>query len=121
MARREVSARYATVQALLEAELHRAFDHALWFRKDEKPKRYRHVALNHLASDLADRRFQGSPRLHNELLNRQKPSASAVSAQNNLLRRMVLHEGEERLGIEGFPAEGGLFVSMLESTGLYAQ
>ena len=120
VARREVSARYATVQALLEAELHRAFDHALWFRKDKEPKRYRHVALNHLASDLADCRFHESPRLHNELLNRQKPSASAVSAQNNLLRCMVLHEGEERLGIEGFPAEGGLFVSMLESTGLYA-
>ena len=121
VARREVSARYATVQALLEAELHRAFDHALWFRKDEEPKRYRHVALNHLASDLADRRFHESPCLYSELLNRQKPSASAVSAQNNLLRRMVLHEGEERLGIKGFPAEGGLFVSMLESTGLYAQ
>ena len=120
VARREVSARYATVQALLEAELHRAFDHALWFRKEKEPKRYRHVALNHLASDLADRRFRESPCLHNELLNRQKPSASAVSAQNNLLRRMVLHEGEERLGIEGFPAEGGLFVSMLESTRLYA-
>ena len=120
VARREVSARYATVQALLEAELHRAFDHALWFRKDEEPKRYRHVALNHLASDLADRRFHKSPCLHNELLNRQKPSASAVSAQNNLLRRMVLHEGKEQLGIEGFPAEGGLFVSILESTGLYA-
>ena len=121
VARREVSARYATVQALLEAELHRAFDHALWFRKDEEPKRYRHVALNHLASDLADRRFHESPCLYSELLNRQKPSASAVSAQNNLLRRMVSHEGEERLGIEGFPAEGGLFVSILESTGLYAE
>ena len=120
VARREVSARYATVQALLEAQLHRAFDHALWFRKNEDPKHYRHVDLNHLASDLADHRFHKSPCLHNELLNRQKPSASAVSAQNNLLRRMVLHEGEERLGIEGFPAEGGLFVSMLESTGLYA-
>ena len=120
VARREVSARYATVQALLEGQLHRAFDHALWFRKNEDPKHYRHVDLNHLASDLADHRFHKSPCLHNELLNRQKPSASAVSAQNNLLRRMVLHEGEERLGIEGFPAEGGLFVSMLESTGLYA-
>ena len=121
VARREVSARYATAQALLEAKLRQAFDHALWFHKDEEPKRYRHLALNHLASDLADRRFEKSPQLHNELLNRQKPSASAVSAQNNLLRRMVLHESEERLGIEGFPAEGGLFVSMLEATGLYTQ
>ena len=32
---------------------------------------------------------------------------------------MALHEGEERLGIEGFPAEGGLFESLLASTRLY--
>ena len=32
---------------------------------------------------------------------------------------MALHEGRERLGIKGFPAEGGLFVSILEATGLY--
>ena len=120
VARREVSARYANAQTLLESALHRAFDNALWFRKNEAPGRYRHVALNHLASDLAQRRFHQSPRLHNELLNRKKPSASAVSAQNHLLRRMALNEGEERLGIEGFPAEGGLFASLLESTGLYA-
>ena len=34
---------------------------------------------------------------------------------------MVQNEGEPRLGIEEFPAEGGLFVSVLESSGLYAQ
>ena len=32
---------------------------------------------------------------------------------------MVLNEGEARLGIQGFPAEGGLFASLLEPTGLY--
>ena len=32
---------------------------------------------------------------------------------------MVLNEGEPRLGIEGFPAEGGLFESLLGATGLY--
>ena len=32
---------------------------------------------------------------------------------------MVLNEGEPRLGIDGFPAEGGLFASVLEATGLY--
>ena len=32
---------------------------------------------------------------------------------------MVLSEGKERLGITGFPAEGGLFASLLEATGLY--
>ena len=33
VARREVSARLAALQALLETELHKAFDNALWFRK----------------------------------------------------------------------------------------
>jgi hypothetical protein len=59
--------------------------------------------------------------LHNELLNRQKPSSNAIAAQNILLRAMVLNEGAERLAIDGFPAEGGLFASILESTHLYQQ
>ena len=121
VARREVSARLATLQALLEMELHKAFDNALWFRKNRQPKRLRQADLNSIASELADRRFENSPCLHNELLNRQKPSSNAIAAQNILLRRMVLNEGEPRLGIEGFPTEGGLFASILESTGLYAK
>ena len=121
VARREVSARLAALQALLEMELHKAFDSALWFRKNHQPKRLRQADLNSIASELADRRFEESPCLHNELLNRQKPSSNAIAAQNNLLRRMVLNEGELRLGIEGFPAEGGLFASILEATGLYGQ
>jgi hypothetical protein len=121
VARREVSARLASLQALLETELHKVFDNALWFRKNYQPKCLRQADLNSIASDLADRRFDESPRLHNELLNRQKPSSNAIAAQNNLLRRMVLNEGNLRLGIEGFPAEGGLFASVLESTGLYSR
>ena len=121
VARREVEARLAGMQALLETELHKAFDNALWFREHYQPTSLRQAELNTLASELADRRFSQCPRLHNELLNRHKPSTSAITAQNHLLRRMVQNEGEPRLGIEEFPAEGGLFVSVLESSGLYAQ
>ena len=121
VARREVFSRLAALQALLETEMHKAFDNALWFRKHHQPKRLRQADLNSIASELADRRFEESPCLHNELLNRTKPSSNAIAAQNNLLRRMVLNEGERRLGIEGFPAEGGLFASILEATGLYTR
>ena len=121
VARREVDARLAGMQTLLETELHKAFDTALWFRENYSPTSLRQAELNTLASELADRRFSQCPRLHNELLNRHKPSTSAITAQNHLLRRMVQNEGEPRLGIEGFPAEGGVFVSILESSGLYAQ
>ncbi len=121
VARREVCSRLAALQALLETELQKAFDNALWFRKNHHPKRLRQADLNCIASELADHRFCACPRLHNELLNRQKPSSNAIAAQNILLRKMVLNEGAPRLGIKGFPAEGGLFASLLESTGLYAE
>lgn len=121
VARREVAARFADLQAQIESELYKAFDRAEWFRKHHKPKLYRQSDLNSLASELADRHFDQCPRLHNELMNRQKPSGSAIAGQNILLRYMVQKEGETRLGIKGYPAEGGLFASILESTGLYSK
>lgn len=119
VARNEVDARISETQGRIEATLNRAFGHAVWYRKDARPKTLSRPELNGLASKLADVRFRHAPRLLNELLNRAKPSSNAVAAQKALLRRMVLHEGRERLGIEGFPPEGGLFDSLLAATGLY--
>ena len=121
VARREVSARLAALQSLIETELHKSFDNAQWFGKSQTAQRLRQAELNNIASELADSRFNQCPRLHNELLNRQKPSGSAVAAQNILLRRMVLNKGADRLGIQKFPAEAGLFVSILDASGLYRQ
>ena len=121
VARREVSARLAAMQALLEAELNKAFDNAWWFRKNHEKKRFRQADLNMVASELADQSYPHTPRLHNELLGRQKPSSNAITARNKLLHRMLTNSGQERLGIKGYPAEGGLFASMLERTELYVQ
>lgn len=119
VARTEVEARIAAVQERLETELARTFDNASWYRKGIGAVQLSRAGLSALASDLADVRFCRAPRLHNELLGKTRPSSSAVAAQNALLRRMVLNEGEERLGIDGFPAEGGLFESLLSATGLH--
>ena len=121
VARIEVQARIAVFQGQLESELARAFNSASWYRGRRKAKTLLHAELNSLASDLADAKFHDAPRLNNELLGRVKPSSSAVAAQNALLRRMVVNEGEARLGIKGFPAEGGLFASLLEATRLYRE
>ena len=120
VARREVSARHATLQSLLENELKKSFEYAEWHRKNKTPKKFLNSELNNIASDLVDERFSESPIIHNELLNRENPSGSAIGAQNNLLRRMILNNGEPRLGIQNFPSEGGLFATILESTGLYS-
>jgi len=119
VARAEVHARIAAVEQSLETEVTRMFDSASWYGKDARPAQLSRAGLSALASDLADARFHEAPRLRNELLGRARPSSNAVAAQNALLRRMVLNEGEARLGIDGFPAEAGLFVSLLSATGLY--
>jgi hypothetical protein len=119
VAKKEIEARVADLTNRLEFELRSCFDRAIWYAKGETPRLYRHSDMNGLASTLATRRYSQCPKLHNELLNRQKPSASAVSAQNVLLRRMAQHEDERRLGIEGFPAEGGLYDSLLNATKLH--
>ena len=121
VAHREVQARQAVLQGQLEAEIRRAFDNATWYQRNRRPQQWQHAELNSVASDLAARRFSRSPRIYNELLNRMKPSSNAIAAQNTLLRAMVTNEGEPRLGIAGFPAEGGLFASLLEKTELYAK
>ncbi len=119
VARREVSARLADIRARLESDLGKMFETADWYRRGTYPVRYSYSELNGLASDIADARYALAPRLPNELVNRQSPSSNAVAAQKALLKLMVEREGEERLGINGYPAEGGLFDSILLKAGLY--
>ena len=107
VARTEVSARIAALQGQFESELERAFNDASWYCKQRRATSLSLTKLNALASYLAQKRFYCAPLLHNELLCRVKPSSSAIAARNSLLRRMILNEGDIRLGIEGFSAEGG--------------
>jgi hypothetical protein len=119
VARREIKANLADLQGRLEAELNRAFDHAHWYLHDQTAKELSRRDLSVLVSKIADTHFEASPIIHNELLNRIKPSSNAIAAQNALLRQMVIGEGKNRLGIDGFPAEGGLFSAILEQSELY--
>ena len=121
VARTEVVARIGAIRERLESDLARAYDSASWYRKGTRASKLTRSELNHLASKLADDRFSHAPILRNELLGRTKPSSNAVAGRNALLRRMVLNEGEESLGINGFPAEGGLYFSLLDETGLHQE
>ena len=120
VARREIRATLSDLQGRLEAELNKAFDHARWHIKGNNKTEYSRIELSILASDFADRYFHSSPNIHNELLNRQKPSSSAIAAQNALLRLMVEKEDEDGLGIDGFPAERGLYATILEKSGIHS-
>ena len=119
VARREVDARLDATKHALETALYDAFLSMSWFNKGAGIELTGLAAMHRFASDLAADTHPDAPRICNELLNRNKPSSTAVAARRVLMHAMVKERGERRLGIEGYPAEGGLFASLLESTGIY--
>jgi len=119
IARREVAARISELRALIEASIEIAFDGALWFCADHEPRPLTRRGVQELISDLADARYCDAPLIRNELLNRSSPSSNAVAARTALLKRMVLNEADPKLGIDGYPAEGGLFQSLFGALGMH--
>src|SRR5690606_5958065 len=77
--------------------------------------------LSPLASNLAEKLFSHSPRVWSELVNRDSISSNSVKARRELLHAMVNAEGQEVLGFEGFPAERGLYETLLRGTELHRQ
>ena len=73
--------------------------------------------LSPVASSLAEELFRDSPPVWSELVNRDSVSSNSVKARRDLLHAMINAEGQEALGFEGFPAERGLYETLLKSTG----
>ncbi len=121
IARRELNDRLEAIGDRIEHEIWQLIETAEWQTKKGKHFERALGNLTVLASEMADLRFSEAPKLRNELLNRTKPSASANSALKLLLHAAVLKEGTPGLGFEKFPAEKALFVSLVESNGLYVE
>ena len=120
VARREVHARLASVKANLEEQLQAAVAAAQWFDGSDEPVDTG-TRLTPLASELADELYSRAALVWSELVNRDSVSSNSVKARRDLLHRMLTHEASEHLGIEGFPAERGLYETLLRTTGLHRQ
>lgn len=124
VARREVDARITRLSADLEDRMASAIHRVKWERPagmkaDISLRHSGPAGLSILASRLADWRYPKAPHLPNELVNRSRPSSNAAGAVRTLLRAMIDRKSQARLGITGFPPEAGLYVSLLETTGLH--
>ena len=117
VARREVQARISAVRANLEEQLREAVTFAKWVVGESEYKTG--ARLSPIASNLADSLYHHAPAIWSELINRDNPSGNSVKARKDLLYKMLAHEHEENLGIEGFPADRGLYETVLKKTGLH--
>jgi hypothetical protein len=117
--RREIDARIRQLRSELEGALRDAFVDARWFYNGEKHDTNRTDGLSPLASEVCRRVFSKSPRIHSELVNRDVLPSSAAKAQRMLLHRMIAYGGRPGLDYEGYPADAGLYYTVIGGLGIH--
>lgn len=121
VARRELVGRIEAVRAALEEELADAFSTCLWYREGVSVNPKHDKPLTVIASELAEEVFSKTPPIFSELINREEPSSNSIKARKDLMYRMVSHATKEKLGYEGFPADAGLYFTILNKPGLHRE
>ncbi|MDO6639761.1 hypothetical protein Q4557_07290 [Shewanella sp. 5_MG-2023] len=116
IAKRELDAKLSLLRVEFNTLHQKFFEQANWYFKGQ---RLNVKNFSSVASELADQVFNKSPKLINELINRAKPSGTAIAARNKLLSLMVNEHFEENLGIVGYPPEMAMYKSVLKNSGIH--
>ena len=72
-------------------------------------------------SEVLQTIFPKAPVVHNELINRDKPSSQAAAARNKLLNLLLTDVEKADLGIDKFPPEKAIYRSVLRETQIHRQ
>ena len=92
-----------------------------WFHLGENKRVASKRGLQSLMSDVLENAYHLAPKIRNELVNRDNPTAQANAARNKLIYAMLEHPEQKDLGIEKFPPEKAVYRSLLRATGLHVE
>ncbi len=120
IARREIAARQSRCIDELHRTLEAALEGANWYLSPAPSKAYSEP-LSVVASVLADKGFEKAPILKSELLQRDKPSSNSMAALRDLAHAMVNAYAHEQLGMTQYPAELGLYLTVIKPFGLHRE
>lgn len=88
-----------------------------WYHEGKKQTVKDPRELQEFLSRVSNEAYAKAPRLDNELLNRRTLSSAAAAGRRNLITRILEHADSEHLGIEGFPPEFSMFLSLVKRGG----
>jgi len=120
IARREIAARQSYCIDQLHRSLEAALESAYWYLAPS-PNSPMQEPLAVIASALADVSYPKAPILKSELLQRDKPSSNSMAALRELAHAMVERFDQPFLGMTGYPAELGLYLTVLKPFGLHRE
>jgi hypothetical protein len=89
-----------------------------YFGGERRAIRSRRDLQTQLSAWIEDTCYPDAPLIRNELINRAHPSASATTGRKRLLAAMLAAPNRTDLGIEKFPAEKSLYLSILKESAL---
>ncbi|MDP2126637.1 MAG: hypothetical protein Q8K97_04600 [Pseudohongiella sp.] len=92
-----------------------------WFYKSKQQSVANRRGLQEVLSFVLKSVYDKAPTIHNELINRDKPSSQAAAARNKLLSAMLTEFAAKDLGIEKFPPEKAIYRSVLLATGIHKE
>lgn len=124
VAKREHSDRLDAAQRGQMAVLSSLFEHPEdneWFHKGVKLAVHSKRGFQEELSSCLAKVYRAAPAVHNELVNRDRPSSNANAARIKLLHAMLEAPDKTDLGIEKFPPEKAIYRSVLNATGLHKE
>jgi hypothetical protein len=116
IAKKELSGRLTAYQNLLFNSLYVNFENANWKFNNNKIKASN---LSSIASEVSEQVYKLTPIVHNELIVRDKLSTNAVNASLCLIDRILNNSSTKNLAMEGYPAEFGLYLSIIKKNNLH--
>ncbi len=119
VARRELASRLGSLKANLQEELSDAFRSASWFAGGERINKDKRLTVSGIASEIAESIFELTPVINSELINRDELSSNIVKARRQLMYKMLQDGALSKLGYEGYPADAGLYYTVLNEPGLH--
>lgn len=120
IARRELAGRRSLSVDSVHRDLEAALNATRWWLTEDLGVGLREP-LSIVATELADLAYFHTPILQSELLQRDKPSSNAMAALGALCYAMVEKGAYPDLGFEGYPAEMGLYLTVVKPFGIHKQ
>jgi len=77
--------------------------------------------IQRLLSMVMEKKFHSTPRVFNELINKDKPSSQAASGRGKLMKAMLADSKLANLGIEKFPPEKAMYMAILKELKLHVE
>ncbi len=124
--RLELRARHADLQRRVALALESILaptedlsDQCHWYLCAQEHRIQSRRELNAFLSGMADSLYPQTPRIRNELVNRQDLSTAAAAARRILIEAMLHHADKTDLGIQGSPPEKSMYLSLLYDPGIH--